>query len=1136
MGSDISRSTFVPAKHYSGVRQQQGRVNLDADWNEQVDIAAHRVGTETIDIIGTAGAPRDNAGFSIQSIPQGSPFPWAANTAFAQGDVVVDSNGGVEVAVTAGTSGASQPTWATAIGAAPVTDGTTGLTWQLVASDLTISPGRIYVDGLLCELDSDPLSIVNFNGDGTAAAGTQAQVATLIADGSPLATGQWVLISAQGSPVPTPLLVQITSVNAAANSLTFGTNVSGLGSPNTNPQLQRITTYATQLDYPSAPPVPASGTSLVYLDVWERNITSLEDPHIQEIALGGPDTATRMKTVWQVKLVDVSSAGNVVCATPDSEITPWEQIIQPSAGLLTNGIVQSSSSGPCCLTPNTGYTGMENQLYRVEIHQPGPIGTATFKWSRDDASIATSVTAINPTANSTGASTSQLTVLNTGRDAVLSFSPGDWIEITDDYLELDGSAGELHQIDTNGVDPTRQTITLQTPVSAAFLSRFNSSADYHTRICKWDQSGNVFQSDNTTVWTDLNASAAGDIEVPPAGTSLILENGITVSFDVTSPGGSFRAGDYWTFAARTADGSIEQLAQVQPLGIRHHYCRLGIINFGIAGSPSIPWIISDCRRVFPPLADPCIHVTDVFVSGIGRLANDSTLTVQSLGGGLSVVCDAPIDPVSVTQPNSTVTSSALAQATCFVTVGVPVLADQVVVGFNPLVLPATVSLDATQTTINLVPSNAAVTALATQITSTCPTLLANLTLKGDFIWESGNTDVHLDGGVLGTPYSDADGQHTGLQLPSGQSQRSSDFGMWFWLTSTPTISVSPASLDFGNQLVGSASSAQSVTVTNNTAEPVTTSISISPAGDFAETDTCGGTVGANSSCTISVTFAPTAQGSRAAAMTITAGDSSYVIALTGNGVSPALTASPGALNFGFHTQNTTSAPLTVTVTNSGNAPLSVMSISTTSSVFTASYVLPLVRLPFVPISEVGLMSRTARTKETLPINIARPVGSPIFNPSPVTSPILTEPILTQPILTQPIIAPVSPVIPVATEPIFTLQPGGSATISVQFSPVALGAVSATLNIASDAPGSPLQVSLSGTSLQKGKEIIIDKLADKITDKIRDVIRPSILKSAGRNKPGPASQDTQESQTQKAFIRPEERPQVGKRPVKPRNKK
>jgi hypothetical protein len=132
MGSDISRSTFDPGKHYSGVRQQQGRVSVDADWNEQVDIVSHRVATETADVIGQSGAPRDNAGFQIVPLPKPSVL-WAPNTAYAQGSQISDSNGNIEVAISAGTSGPgpNPPAWSTTAGSI-VTDGNTGLAWQLV--------------------------------------------------------------------------------------------------------------------------------------------------------------------------------------------------------------------------------------------------------------------------------------------------------------------------------------------------------------------------------------------------------------------------------------------------------------------------------------------------------------------------------------------------------------------------------------------------------------------------------------------------------------------------------------------------------------------------------------------------------------------------------------------------------------------------------------------------------------------------------------------------------------------------------------------------------------------------------------------------------------------------------------------
>lgn len=65
MTSDYSRSTFNRRKHYSAVRMQQGRVQMDADWNEQVDIQAHHQRERTRDLIGPSGAPVDGAGFAL---------------------------------------------------------------------------------------------------------------------------------------------------------------------------------------------------------------------------------------------------------------------------------------------------------------------------------------------------------------------------------------------------------------------------------------------------------------------------------------------------------------------------------------------------------------------------------------------------------------------------------------------------------------------------------------------------------------------------------------------------------------------------------------------------------------------------------------------------------------------------------------------------------------------------------------------------------------------------------------------------------------------------------------------------------------------------------------------------------------
>ena len=65
MAGDFSRKLFDKKKHYSGVLAQQGRVQLDADLNEQLDIASYRTQTETVDVIGKLGVPKKGDSFKI---------------------------------------------------------------------------------------------------------------------------------------------------------------------------------------------------------------------------------------------------------------------------------------------------------------------------------------------------------------------------------------------------------------------------------------------------------------------------------------------------------------------------------------------------------------------------------------------------------------------------------------------------------------------------------------------------------------------------------------------------------------------------------------------------------------------------------------------------------------------------------------------------------------------------------------------------------------------------------------------------------------------------------------------------------------------------------------------------------------
>lgn len=155
----------------------------------------------------------------------------------------------------------------------------------------------------------------------------------------------------------------------------------------------------------------------------------------------------------------------------------------------------------------------------------------------------------------------------------------------------------------------------------------------------------------------------------------------------------------------------------------------------------------------------------------------------------------------------------------------------------------------------------------------------------------------------------------------------------------PAVALSPTSLTFGSQALGSTSAAQSVTVTNSGNAALSVS-SVAVAGvnanDFAQTNTCPispSTLAAGASCVVSVTFAPTGGGSRSATLAISddAGGSPQGVALSGTGDAPAASVSPGSVAFGSQTTGTVSSARSVTLSNSGTAALVISSIGVTGA-------------------------------------------------------------------------------------------------------------------------------------------------------------------------------------------------------------
>ena len=152
-------------------------------------------------------------------------------------------------------------------------------------------------------------------------------------------------------------------------------------------------------------------------------------------------------------------------------------------------------------------------------------------------------------------------------------------------------------------------------------------------------------------------------------------------------------------------------------------------------------------------------------------------------------------------------------------------------------------------------------------------------------------------------------------------------------TGVGNVTLTPSTLPFGNQVLGTASSSQPLTLNNGNGSALTgisVSISGANAGDFAEADNCGTTVAANSSCTINVTFTPTATGSRAATVTVTDSAGTQTSSLSGTGISN-VTLAPSTVTFGNQGVGTTSGAQPVTLTNGNGAALTGISVGLTGT-------------------------------------------------------------------------------------------------------------------------------------------------------------------------------------------------------------
>jgi hypothetical protein len=395
----------------------------------------------------------------------------------------------------------------------------------------------------------------------------------------------------------------------------------------------------------------------------------------------------------------------------------------------------------------------------------------------------------------------QVKVRRLGRDQVLRLRTDDWVEVLDEHTEYrQDHAGEVAGTMARivGIDEEERIITLDRdlPAGAYDVAR-------HARVRRWDQTQNV-DADG------LVATAAGPI---------LLEDGVQVRFS----GNDLKTGDYWVFAARTATGDVERLTDAPPLGIKHHYCRLTLIEWNIALERGEDGIVAnlgarseDCRPTFLPLteitagAPTDIRAEDVsFDDGVCELgadnvqealdalcrrptevedwptvegiewANDMPMPLGRFNEGLIVHFSEPMHRATLS-PDTFVVTLELAEEDPVS--GFP--------GYRPFIVRGNVERDDTRALFRPEP-NIDGDVLQTWLRKEAefveiPRLRCRVMLKGNTILDERTGERPLDGDVFGRLRDDED-RVTGLPttdliFPSGDGNKGGDLESWFYLS------------------------------------------------------------------------------------------------------------------------------------------------------------------------------------------------------------------------------------------------------------------------------------------------------------------------------------------------------------------
>ncbi|MCP5102691.1 MAG: right-handed parallel beta-helix repeat-containing protein, partial [bacterium] len=373
-------------------------------------------------------------------------------------------------------------------------------------------------------------------------------------------------------------------------------------------EMEKKETFLTQKDWLQQPDnlnqIPAAGPGvserfdLVYLEAWRQPVSAVEDGELFEVALGGPDTSTRMRSMRRVR-VEPGVPDNCIEAMAHLE-NKWEtenkgilneQNERIPGVTLTVGFSDDGDPADLCSPAvAAGYLGAENQALRVQL-----TGRSRFTWGFDNASPLYRVEVAG----------GDVTMLTLPKDQAHWPLSGQVVEILPRSAVLPNGEktaeiqGEFFTVQAS-YNPDDGKFTLNGTLPADFGKEGEYIPGYlYMRVRNRG-------SDKTS---------DPEISFTPGGDAVALGNtGLTVSFY----GEDHVAGDYWIIAARpeTPQEVVPwklELEKVPPIGIRRFYAPLAVIKWTFSGT----WtgeVVHHCRDTFKPLTqlegrETCCTVT-----------------------------------------------------------------------------------------------------------------------------------------------------------------------------------------------------------------------------------------------------------------------------------------------------------------------------------------------------------------------------------------------------------------------------------------------------------------------------------------------------------------------------------------------